>query len=146
MTYITTTYYLHITYIGTTQYLQQVQNPMQPNFASHFADFRVSKNRKFSREFDAYIPIQQYRRRISSTNSLENLRTLTNFKTIEAVSFIAPEPYAVLKEQTFQQDLQQICVEVMQLYVVYMYIICRACLYLLFSYSNDYEMPVQLCS
>jgi hypothetical protein len=34
---------------------------MQQNRKSHSADFRTKDTGKFSREFDAYIPIQQHR-------------------------------------------------------------------------------------
>ena len=53
---------------------------------------------KFSREFDAYLPIQQSLVRISSQNSRENFKAILSFKTCEAVSFIVLPPYADVKK------------------------------------------------
>ena len=64
---------------------------------------RVSK--KFSREFDAYLPTPQFLVRILAVNSLENFLTNLNLKSYEDVFIVVRPAYTDVNNARFHRIL-----------------------------------------
>ena len=68
---------------------------------SYSAPISINAGIKFSREFDAFLLIQQLLLRVSSRNSLENFFTTISIKTYKTVSFIVLHACKNLKKWAF---------------------------------------------
>ena len=91
-------------------HIVNIEPPIWQNPDSNFAYFSINATRKFSREFDAYLPMQQSLVRIYARNSLENFLTILNFKACEIVSFDLLVPYVAIKKLVHLQIIRQIYV------------------------------------
>ena len=108
------------------------QLPIKPNQNRHLVNVTINASIKFSREFYAYLPVQQSLVSIYRQNSLENLSTTLIYRTCEAVSFIVPVPLISLRRLLFVGILKEIMQVLCRLYVGFMQAI-KAVLRLIYS-------------